>query len=132
MNFTGIINGYDVIASFWNGQVSFRCDALGHKSFDSADKIEKAIAAYDLTLRKQFSNRIAWVNHYSRGVEQVEVTSHDGEHAFIKRNDRREKVRRTELFEDKDALIAMIKQDAEQSMIIKEQWLAVKRWEPKP
>ncbi len=129
MIMTGEYRGYNVTLSNRFGEFTFMCDALPG-SFDSMDKIEKALDGYDLKLRKQFSNPLAWFKLYRGEVVQVEVTSLDDQQAWIKRSGKREKVRRSELFEDGDALKALMIYEREQNEMLSAKWVALKRWEP--
>ena len=130
MVMTGEHRGYTVTLFVDLGKTRFRCDAVPGE-FDSPEKIERAIDAYDLKVRKQFSNPVAWMKSYRSGLAQVEVTSLDDQLAWIKRSGKREKVRRSELFEDGEALTALVEYEREQAEALSAKWVALKRWEPK-
>ena len=97
-----IVSGY----SHDGGSLKFQCDLLKEmrksitggepyetiKTYDSVESILDAIDRYDLSLRKDFTNRVAyridvsgWRGEKNR-IEQVEVTSvtDDGREAWIK------------------------------------------------
>jgi len=127
------IGGYDVSLRIdYNGKLSFVCEVVGE--FDSEDAIEAALKKYDLSLRKEFTNRVA----YRRGgwaldgkLEKVEVTSADDKEAWVKNEKgRREKCQRVSLFSDRDEYYAAaekataLRDEAERIMA------AVPRWQP--
>lgn len=132
--FSGQIQGYEVVCEVWSGQTRFRVPAL-NKEFTDPDKMEKAIQAYDLSLRKDFTNRTAYQHKggYGRApqVIEVEVTSVvDEKEAWVKTTAGRSKAMRSALYADKDQVLAAIKVDEECAKRQSEAWDAVKRWEP--
>ncbi len=134
MTFSGEHKGYAIQVIWWNDRLTFRCDALQvGKDYDSVDKIEKAIDAYDLKLRKQFSNPVAWLKSYRSELTQVEVTAIDSdEYVWIKKGTRREKARRSELFVDAEAVKVAIAYEKQLGEDIADIWKSIKRWEPQP
>ena len=136
MIFTGELNGYAITVSCWENQVVFRFDGT-NKEFTSFKDLEKGVNAYDLALRKQFSNRTAymkpsWRMGEQKDIETVEITSTDGKCAWIKRNGQREKVSLDSLYADQEALKAVMEHEEQMNATIRAQWEGLKRWEPQP
>jgi hypothetical protein len=90
MRITATIEGYEVTGSIYAGVVTLWCNAFdeGRQKFTDPDKLEAAIKAYDLSLRKNFTNRTAYTVGYGpnrKFVAAVKVTSleKDGKSAWI-------------------------------------------------
>lgn len=132
MQFVGTIDGYEVTAQiFGNSAPKFWCLDISQQSFDDLEKLDRAIKAYNLSLRKKFANPQAW--HFSCGkVIEVEVTSltENGKEAWIKSNGKREKVNIQYLFADRNELIAAFTAETEFKTKISEAWALPRRWAP--
>lgn len=118
------------------GAVSFGADALGTE-YPSEEARDKALQAYELRLRKNFSNRTAYSYDAYGGkftVFEVEVTSVDGNEAWTKTAKGRSKRRVAMLFADKNLLTAALGEDAAISDRSKAErealWTSVARWTP--
>ena len=131
MKFTATIDGYTVFAFFHDGKVEFRVDELAG-TYTNVPALEKAIKAYDLKLRKDFTNPSAYMmGRWDKEIREVTVTSLDGSDAWVTKGGKREKVRRSDLFVDKASVEAAVMFERKLSEDIKSFWGAVPRWEPR-
>lgn len=123
----------------------FTCDALLNqygnlKPFNSLKSLLAALDAYELSLRKNFTNPTAYrFVRFSYGnpetVEEVTVTSTDGKEAWVKTvKGKREKCRINSLYADRDNLQAYLDAVAEVQRELKERTAALEEklmmWHP--
>lgn len=134
MQFETKYDGHTCTASFWQGRATFRCDFLAGKDFDSVEKMEAAIKAHDLSLRKNFKNTTAYTtgdyNQDKNKVYEVKVTSVDGEHAWTTTAKGRTKRRLASLYADKAELESAMSAVADLEKQIKAVWSSVRQWDP--
>jgi hypothetical protein len=133
MLFKTKVDDYEVTLEFRYGQPVFTCGAVSGE-FDTPEKMEKAIKVYDLSLRKDFTNKTAYRSAgygVETSIEEVEVTSVDGKEAWIRSKDgKRQKTSRAYLFAGKDEAAAAHEKIRELRKEMDAVMAAVKRWEP--
>jgi hypothetical protein len=114
-------NGYDSTPDEFKGKV-----------FRSLEATVKAIRAYNLTLRKSFTNPVAYVMRHRNETEQVRVTSvtENGRECWITGEQGREKVAITRLFADAVSVGKAIATEAAHRQAIQDAWAAVPVWRP--
>jgi hypothetical protein len=145
MRFKTEVLNVEVFADFpwnWNnadGRPSFSAPSVFDQKFDSLQKLEDALKAHDLTLRKNFSNPVAFRRSYrypvSYPAETVTVTSvgENGKEAWIKNaKGNREKVQMTSLYAFKDEVEKAIEIETTAHEQVKKWWAAVTLWTPQP
>lgn len=132
-----MIEGEECRLSVWSGgKLRITCDLLAGKEFDSEEKIESAIKAYNLLLRKDFTNKTAYIFERRYGqkesaVIEVEVTSIvDDKEAWIKANGRRMKANRASIYTSRREVQAALDVEAKCNAEIRAAWDAVERWQP--
>lgn len=104
-------------------------DELTVPEFRSLEAAEKAIKAYNLSLRKGFKNPIAW----TRRGEQLEVTSicEDGRSCWVKRaSGSREKMGMAGLYSSAEAVSKAVIRESELRKEIEQAWEEVGSWKP--
>lgn len=139
--FIRVYKDYEIRASVSaSGPTEFSCEQLKDKEnyrkrFSTEKEIEAALDRFDLTQRKNFANREAiYMSEYNAPsvVEVLTLTTND--EAWIKKGDRREKVRLDQLYVDLGAceLFLAEKETIEQVAQQKVDRLRakLKRWEP--
>lgn len=129
--FTGDINGHTVRVSFRGDRAMFTIEELPGSRFESFEKLENAVQAHDLETRKDFANKEAVCFSYG-SLQVVEVTSisANGKDAWIKKNGKREKVSRNDLFADMVQVLEVRDEEIRLKRQIEELWKTAARWEP--
>lgn len=115
MNYNGHYKAYDITISTDELRgPRFRCDQVtGTKWYEKEADLVRAIDAYDLKARKNFTNGQAWFFNprWGRVPSEVAVTTldPDGRTAWVMKDGKREKVDIDYLFSDKEKLLEVIK-----------------------
>src|SRR3990167_212767 len=134
MRFTTKQNDHEYSVDYFDGRAIFRCDFI-NKDFDSLAKLEAAVKAEELRVRKDFSNKTAYVvdTYRSReGVIEVEITSLPSDtEAWIKTSHGRTKRNRKSLYADKAEVERTVKEIEAYEKQIASLWDGLTRWEPK-
>jgi hypothetical protein len=136
MQFDTTIEGIPVRVSVSHGHSLYEVRVTGveygdalRRSFNTIEAAEKAIAAYNLSLRKGFTNPVA----YRRGGEEVRVTSIcDGGHEcwIVRANGEREKTSVASLYASADEVASASQREREIRDEIVRLWDNATRWAP--
>lgn len=132
MIFESEVLGYKCSVSFFDDRAAFRCELIEGRDFDTFAKLEAAIKSRDLSMRKNFTNKIAYgkAGFGDNGIIAIEVTSIDGSQAWTKTINGKSKRSLSSLFADKDEVQSAIDFEKDCREKIEAAWKAVKRWTP--
>lgn len=127
------IEGHDVeVRWLLNGQVEARSEALPGKKYGTPDEIEKDLKAYNLGLRKDFSNPVAY-RDYGSDVQEVTVTSvcEGGKDAWVRAGGQRMKLSVSGLFVDRVAVEDYMTFRDANRFAEQQRYKALECWSPK-
>lgn len=131
--FEGEVDGVKVSVWFGDSKIEFSSPMLDEK-YDSFPKLDRAIKAKLLSLRKDFTNPSAvFVDRWDKTPQPVMVTALDGnEYAWIKHaNGKRTKERLDNLYVDGQAVEQCGKNEKQRNEETRKEWASLERWAPK-
>ncbi len=136
MIFTCEENGHVYHYSIWNGKAEYSCADLpnGKQAYATLEALQNAVRRYDLSLKKQFSNKTAYYVDSRNRLVEVTVTSLDGgKEAWIQSKLMgRQKVSRDSLYANREEVEQLISYEQDCNAQLRGLWARLDRWEPKP